>query len=98
MTGYALTAPCVIVFLSTVFHPIHDHIFFYALWIILGGLTAARMATAFASRAQEVLRVILDPLTDFISNLKIILDVFVVNNDHHLSNPTRVNVVAKVKV
>ncbi|XP_063727047.1 protein YIPF3-like isoform X2 [Symsagittifera roscoffensis] len=52
-TGYALVAPCVIVLLSAIFHPVHDHLFFYLLWLFIGGLTAARLATAFASRAED---------------------------------------------
>jgi len=45
MIGYALFGHCIVLFLGTVIHTSHDHVFFYLLWAVLGGLSTARMAT-----------------------------------------------------
>ena len=34
---------CVVLFMGTALHSIHSHTFFYTMWAILGGLSAAKM-------------------------------------------------------
>ncbi|XP_023225290.1 protein YIPF3-like isoform X2 [Centruroides sculpturatus] len=43
LLGYSLSGHCIILFLGTVFHPEHTHTFFYILWSVIGGLSAARV-------------------------------------------------------
>ena len=41
--GYGLFSHCVVLFLGTVIHTSHDHVFFYLLWAVVGGLSALKM-------------------------------------------------------
>ena len=43
--GYGLFSHCIVLFLGTVIHTSHDHLFFYLLWAIVGGLAALRMVS-----------------------------------------------------
>lgn len=52
MMGYSLIAHCLIVLMSTVIHTSHDHMFFYLLWGLFGGLTTLRMSSILASRTH----------------------------------------------
>ena len=46
LQGYALFSHCVVLFLATFIHTGHDHLLFYGLWLVLGGLAAVRMVGA----------------------------------------------------
>ncbi|XP_046546069.1 protein YIPF3-like [Haliotis rubra] len=52
MVGYGLFGHCVVLFLGTVIHTGHDHMFFYLLWAVIGGLSALKMACIIMSRAS----------------------------------------------
>lgn len=52
MMGYALTGHCIVVFLSTVVHTAHDHIYFYIVFGLFGGLTTLRMVSILISRTH----------------------------------------------
>ncbi|BFZ15513.1 hypothetical protein BsWGS_18552 [Bradybaena similaris] len=52
MMGYGLFGHCVVLFLGTVIHTSHDHMFFYLLWATVGGLSTLRMACIIISRAR----------------------------------------------
>ncbi|XP_059170947.1 protein YIPF3-like isoform X2 [Physella acuta] len=52
MMGYALFGHCVVLFLGTVIHTSHDHMFFYLLWAGVGGLSTLRMAGIIMSRTR----------------------------------------------
>lgn len=52
MLGYGLFGHCLVVFLSTVIHSAHNHIVFYILWAIFGGLSTLRMAFVILSRTS----------------------------------------------
>ncbi|KAH9518773.1 Protein yipf3 [Bulinus truncatus] len=52
MVGYALFGHCIVLFLATIIHIGHDHLFFYSLWAIFGGLSTLRMATIIVSRSR----------------------------------------------
>ncbi|UJR21777.1 hypothetical protein I4U23_024852 [Adineta vaga] len=50
LNGYALFSHCLVLFLATFIHTSNDHVLFYGLWLIVGGLAAIRMALAVMSR------------------------------------------------
>lgn len=52
MLGYGLVGHCLVVFLSTVLHSAHNHLVFYLLWVIFGGLSTLRMAFIILSRTS----------------------------------------------
>lgn len=52
MIGYSLSAHCIVVLLSTLIHTAHDHMFFYVLWGIFGGLSTLRMMSILISRTH----------------------------------------------
>ncbi|GFN76136.1 protein yipf3 [Plakobranchus ocellatus] len=52
MMGYALFGHCIVLFLGTVIHTSHDHMFFYLLWAVVGGLSTLRMAGIIMSRTR----------------------------------------------
>ncbi|GFS23674.1 protein YIPF3 [Elysia marginata] len=52
MMGYALFGHCIVLFMGTVFHTGHDHMFFYLLWAIIGGLSTLKMAGIIMSRTR----------------------------------------------
>lgn len=52
MLGYSLSSHCIVVLLSTLIHTAHDHMFFYLLWGIFGGLSTLRMASILFSRTH----------------------------------------------
>ncbi|KAK6973142.1 protein YIPF3 [Biomphalaria glabrata] len=52
MMGYALFGHCIVLFLATVIHVGHDHLFFYSMWAIIGGLSTLKMATIIMSRSR----------------------------------------------
>ncbi|KAK3103022.1 hypothetical protein FSP39_015818 [Pinctada imbricata] len=52
LLGYGLSSHCVVILLGTVIHTSHDHIFFYCLWAIIGGLSTLRMVSVVLSRTQ----------------------------------------------
>ncbi|KAL8565381.1 hypothetical protein ACOMHN_029076 [Nucella lapillus] len=52
MLGYGMFGHCIVLFLGTVIHTSHDHVFFYLLWAIVGGLATLRMVCIIMSRAS----------------------------------------------
>ncbi|XP_052226506.1 protein YIPF3-like isoform X4 [Dreissena polymorpha] len=52
MMGYGLGGHCVVIFLGTIIHTSHDHLFFYALWAVVGGLSSLRMVSIVLSRTH----------------------------------------------
>ena len=52
MMGYGLFSHCIVLFLTTIIHTSHDHLFFYVMWAALGGLSSLRMASIIMSRTQ----------------------------------------------
>ncbi|XP_053384281.1 protein YIPF3-like isoform X3 [Mercenaria mercenaria] len=52
MMGYGLGSHCVVIFLGTMIHTSHDHLFFYALWAIVCGLSTLRMVSIILSRTH----------------------------------------------
>lgn len=50
--GYALSGHCVVLILSSAFHPVHSHIFFYVTWFLIGGLTAAKLVSVLVARTS----------------------------------------------
>ncbi|XP_067951462.1 protein YIPF3-like [Watersipora subatra] len=52
MIGYSLASHCIVVFLSTIIHTSHDHMFFYTLWGVFGGLSTLRMVSILLSRTH----------------------------------------------
>ncbi|XP_076336026.1 protein YIPF3-like isoform X3 [Tachypleus tridentatus] len=53
VVGYALSGHCLTIFLGTAFHPEHSHLFFYGVWLLCGGLTAAKMISVMISRTSR---------------------------------------------
>uniref|UniRef100_A0A914V3C6 Protein YIPF n=1 Tax=Plectus sambesii TaxID=2011161 RepID=A0A914V3C6_9BILA len=53
LLGYSLFGHCIVVLLTAVFHPVHSHLFFYALLMIFAGPSCARMAVFLASKTRE---------------------------------------------
>lgn len=52
LTGYALSGPCICLFITTFSH--HEtHVSFYLLWLIFGGLPSLRMVSVFVSRTWQ---------------------------------------------
>ncbi|CAH1787354.1 unnamed protein product [Owenia fusiformis] len=43
LLGYGLFGHCIVLFLGTVFHTSHDHLVFYLLWAVFGGLSTLKM-------------------------------------------------------
>ena len=43
--GYGLFGHCIVLFLSTIIHTSHDHLFFYVMWAVFGGLSSLRMVS-----------------------------------------------------
>ncbi|CAL1543417.1 unnamed protein product [Lymnaea stagnalis] len=52
MMGYSLFGHCIVLFLGTVIHTGHDHMFFYFLWAVVGGLSTLKMAGIIMSRTR----------------------------------------------
>ncbi|KAK7098582.1 protein YIPF3-like isoform X1 [Littorina saxatilis] len=52
MIGYGMFGHCIVLFLGTVIHTSHDHLFFYLLWALVGGLSTLRMVCIIMSRAS----------------------------------------------
>ncbi|XP_041365998.1 protein YIPF3-like isoform X2 [Gigantopelta aegis] len=52
MLGYGLFGHCIVLFLGTVIHTSHDHMFFYFMWGLVGGLTTLKMACVIYSRSS----------------------------------------------
>jgi len=50
INGYALFSHCVVLFLATFIHTGHDHLLFYGLWCIVGGIAAIRMMSIIMAR------------------------------------------------
>ncbi|KAH6941042.1 hypothetical protein HPB50_012723 [Hyalomma asiaticum] len=44
--GYGLSGHCLALLLGNAFHPVHSHLFFYTVWLLLGGPTAAKLSAA----------------------------------------------------
>jgi len=53
MLGYAMFGHCIVVALTAVLHTDHDHLFFYGLLAIFGGLSTVRMAIYFAYKTPD---------------------------------------------
>jgi hypothetical protein len=53
LLGYAMFSHCVVLFLSTVIHTYHSHLFFYAIWIVFAGLAALRLVAIFMARTRD---------------------------------------------
>ncbi|XP_061178260.1 protein YIPF3-like isoform X1 [Saccostrea echinata] len=52
LLGYGLTGHCVVILLGTLIHTSHDHLFFYLLWAVFGGLSTLKMVAVIASRTH----------------------------------------------
>lgn len=52
MLGYSLTSHCLVVLVSTLVHTSHDHMFFYLIWTVLGGLSSLRMVSILFPRTH----------------------------------------------
>ncbi|CAF2848723.1 unnamed protein product [Rotaria sp. Silwood2] len=50
INGYALFSHCIVLFLATFIHTGHDHLLFYGLWCIVGGIAAMRMMFVIMAR------------------------------------------------
>lgn len=50
LMGYALSGHCLALLLGNLFHPVHSHVFFYAIWLVLGGVTAVKLMSVFAAK------------------------------------------------
>ncbi|KAL5007257.1 hypothetical protein ScPMuIL_016063 [Solemya velum] len=50
MLGYGLFGHCLVLFIGTLLHTSHDHLLFYLLWAVIGGLSSLRMACILISR------------------------------------------------
>jgi len=53
LLGYAMASHCVVLFLSTIIHTYHSHLFFYAIWLVFGGLAALRLVAVFFARTRD---------------------------------------------
>lgn len=53
LLGYGLFGHCIVLFLTTAFHPSHNHVFFYSLWMFFGGLASLRIASVLMSRTAR---------------------------------------------
>ena len=53
LLGYAMFSHCVVLFLSTVIHTHHTHLFFYLVWFVFGGLSALRLVGVFVARTRD---------------------------------------------
>lgn len=45
LQGYGLTSHCVVILVGTLIHTSHDHLFFYMLWAVFGGLSTLKMVS-----------------------------------------------------
>ncbi|XP_069132723.1 protein YIPF3-like isoform X2 [Argopecten irradians] len=52
MLGYGLFGHCIVIFLGTIIHTSHDHVFFYLLWAIFGGATTLKMVGIVVTRTS----------------------------------------------
>ncbi|XP_035681248.1 protein YIPF3-like isoform X1 [Branchiostoma floridae] len=52
LTGYALVAHCVVLFLGTAFHSVGSHSMFYLMWAVFGGLSTIKMVLVYLSRTS----------------------------------------------
>ncbi|KAJ8299025.1 hypothetical protein KUTeg_023085 [Tegillarca granosa] len=52
MMGYSLVGHCLVLFLGTLIHTSHDHLFFYLLWAVIGGISALKMVCIVVSRTH----------------------------------------------
>ncbi|KAL3841565.1 hypothetical protein ACJMK2_019688 [Sinanodonta woodiana] len=52
MMGYGLFGHCIVIFLGTIIHTSHDHLFFYILWTVFGGISTLRMVCIVISRTH----------------------------------------------
>ncbi|CAF2351192.1 unnamed protein product [Rotaria sp. Silwood2] len=50
INGYALFSHCIVLCLATFIHTGHDHLLFYGLWCIVGGIAAMRMMFVIMAR------------------------------------------------
>ncbi|CAF3725351.1 unnamed protein product [Rotaria sordida] len=50
INGYALFSHCIVLFLATFIHTGYDHLLFYGLWAIVGGIAGLRMTLIIMSR------------------------------------------------
>ncbi|XP_064476365.1 protein YIPF3-like isoform X2 [Ornithodoros turicata] len=50
--GYALSGHCIVLTLSSIFHPVHSHIFFYVICFLFGGLTCAKLVSMLLARTS----------------------------------------------
>ena len=50
--GYALFGHCIVVGITTLVHTSHDHIFFYIMWAVFGGLSTLKMVGIMTSRTH----------------------------------------------
>ncbi|CAF0906016.1 unnamed protein product [Didymodactylos carnosus] len=48
--GYALFSHCVVLLFATFIHTKHDHMLFYFLWAVIGGMAASKMASVVMAR------------------------------------------------
>ncbi|KAM3718322.1 Protein YIPF3 [Dirofilaria immitis] len=67
--GYSLCSHCVVLFLTTIFHPIHSHLFFYATMIIFCVPSALRVSLYLCSRAHECIHKLAIIATTYILHL-----------------------------
>lgn len=53
LMGYGLSGHCLALLLGNTFHPVHSHLFFYIVWLLLGGSTAARLMSVFSAKTAS---------------------------------------------
>ncbi|XP_075527676.1 protein YIPF3-like isoform X1 [Dermacentor variabilis] len=53
LMGYGLSGHCLALLLGNAFHPVHSHLFFYIVWLLLGGSTAARLMSVFSAKTAS---------------------------------------------
>lgn len=51
--GYSLFSHCIVICLTTIFHPLHSHLFFYAMLIIFSVPSALRVALYLCSKTRD---------------------------------------------
>ncbi|MFH4979466.1 hypothetical protein AB6A40_006175 [Gnathostoma spinigerum] len=53
LVGYSFFSHCIVIFLTTVFHPSHSHLFFYSMAIVFCVPACLRLCLYLSSRTQE---------------------------------------------
>ncbi|XP_037287691.1 protein YIPF3 [Rhipicephalus microplus] len=53
LMGYGLSGHCLALLLGNTFHPAHSHLFFYVVWLLLGGSTAVKLISVFSAKTAS---------------------------------------------